>query len=102
MAANVSRAWRGVLYPGETLFLPGDMIHAVRNVCPSTLSICRRSWRASMVRDIAQDSAALFADTEPAAILNRNPFFRIVAAAQDFFAGWRTDPGSTNFSPFKG
>ena len=136
-AANASRAWRGVIFAGETLFMPGDMIHAVRysvlyhprhsaltypgssvinhkrgtlflpilgtpcsfipilltstlthpsNICPSTLSIVRRSWRASMVRDITEDSAALFADTEPAAIVSRSPLLRFVAAALDIFA----------------
>ena len=33
---------------------------AVRNACPSTVSICRRSWRSSGVRDVAEDIKVRF------------------------------------------
>ncbi|GMH83975.1 hypothetical protein TrVE_jg10230 [Triparma verrucosa] len=59
---GLERAWRGVLHPGETLYMPGDFIHEVRVKCPNTSNICRRPWRASATRNISADTLALYED----------------------------------------
>jgi len=44
--------WRGVVRPNELLYMPGELLHDVRNTCKKTVSICRRPWRASLARSI--------------------------------------------------
>ncbi|GMH48856.1 hypothetical protein TL16_g00391 [Triparma laevis f. inornata] len=57
---DLERAWGAVVYPGETLYMPGDFLHEVRAKCPNTSNICRRPWRASATRDISEDSIKLY------------------------------------------
>lgn len=48
--------WSGTVRTGELLYLPGEMLHHIRNRCPQSASLCRRPWRASEVRDNMEES----------------------------------------------
>jgi len=77
LGVDRKRAWRGALLPGETLFMPGEMIHSVRNPCPSSVSICRRLWRSSGVRDIEADMKELIRESSMEGITQRNFLVRL-------------------------
>eukprot|EP00584_Thalassiosira_punctigera_P005635 CAMPEP_0172529352 /NCGR_PEP_ID=MMETSP1067-20121228/3456_1 /TAXON_ID=265564 ORGANISM="Thalassiosira punctigera, Strain Tpunct2005C2" /NCGR_SAMPLE_ID=MMETSP1067 /ASSEMBLY_ACC=CAM_ASM_000444 /LENGTH=334 /DNA_ID=CAMNT_0013313385 /DNA_START=45 /DNA_END=1049 /DNA_ORIENTATION=- len=47
---SMERVWRGMVLPGETLYLPGDSLHEARNRCPNTLSSSTRPWHGADVR----------------------------------------------------
>ena len=55
--------WRGTVKQGESLFMPGDVLHEVRNACPSTVAMCRRPWRTTAVRDIKGEMEVSAPDT---------------------------------------
>ena len=44
--------WRGEVRANEVMYLPGEMLHHVRNLCPRTLAVARRPWRASTTRPV--------------------------------------------------
>lgn len=44
--------YQGTVRDGELLYMPGDMLHHLRNSCRHTVTICRRPWRASVARNI--------------------------------------------------
>lgn len=48
--------WAGTLRAGELLYMPGEMLHHLRNSCRHSFTICRRPWRASMARDVALET----------------------------------------------
>ncbi|CAJ1420384.1 unnamed protein product, partial [Effrenium voratum] len=56
--SNVSgvKGWAGTLRKGELLYMPGEMLHHIRNSCRQSLAICRRPWRASVARDVALET----------------------------------------------
>lgn len=58
-------AWQGTVHAGETLFMPGEALHFVRNSCANTLAACRRPWRASAVRNISIVSREIFEYAPP-------------------------------------
>merc|ERR1712008_117564 len=50
------QGWRATLKAGEMLFMPGEVLHHIRNSCNQTVTLCRRPWRASFARDIFDDT----------------------------------------------
>uniref|UniRef100_A0A7S4VI10 JmjC domain-containing protein n=1 Tax=Alexandrium monilatum TaxID=311494 RepID=A0A7S4VI10_9DINO len=48
--------WSGTVRAGELLFMPGEMFHHIKNRCPQSVSLCRRPWRSSEMRDIMAES----------------------------------------------
>eukprot|EP00928_Gymnodinium_smaydae_P011775 TRINITY_DN14310_c0_g3_i1.p1 TRINITY_DN14310_c0_g3~~TRINITY_DN14310_c0_g3_i1.p1 ORF type:complete len:432 (+),score=54.70 TRINITY_DN14310_c0_g3_i1:115-1296(+) len=48
--------WHGTAQAGELYYIPGEMLHLIRNSCKQSLSVCRRPWRASRARDVFLES----------------------------------------------
>ena len=67
--------------------MPGEVLHIVRNTCPSTVASCRRPWRASAVRNITKDAREVFRESEFQQILERNYLFKLY----DAYTTWK-DP----------
>ena len=80
-----SSAWRGMVSAGETLFLPGHLLHQVVNRCDNTLALCRRPWRASQVRDIANETWELLHEGSADGTLSRNAMWRAI------YTYWESD-----------
>ncbi|CAK9075799.1 unnamed protein product [Durusdinium trenchii] len=53
---HLKQGWAGTLRPGELLYMPGEMLHHIRNSCKHSFTICRRPWRATMARDVALET----------------------------------------------
>ena len=45
----------GVLRPGDLLFMPGDLRHAARNLCPDSFAVSQRPWRTSTILEVAEE-----------------------------------------------
>ena len=45
----------GTLQPGDLLFMPGDLRHAARNLCPETFAVSQRPWRTSTILEVAEE-----------------------------------------------
>ena len=80
-----SSAWRGMVSAGETLFLPGHLLHQVVNRCDNTLALCRRPWRATQVRDIADETWELLHEGSANGTLSRNAMWRAI------YTYWESD-----------
>jgi len=72
---RVGRGWTGTVRAGETLYMPGEMLHEVRNNCVHSISMCRRPWRASSVRNITEESRVLLHEATLAKIRERSWLF---------------------------
>ncbi len=75
MPAGAKRAYRGTVGAGETIFMPGEMLHEVRNSCPDTIATCRRPWRASAIRNITHQSKEMYRESSYEEIVGRNSFY---------------------------
>ena len=63
---------------GETLFMPGEMLHEVVNGCPNSISMCRRPWRASRVRNVTHSSKTLLMEADLDSIIKRSWLFWVI------------------------
>ena len=43
---------RGRLQPGQLLYVPSDLRHAIRNACPDSVAVTSRPWRTSVVQRV--------------------------------------------------
>lgn len=75
---KVGTGWTGTLRAGETLFMPGEMLHEVVNGCPNSISMCRRPWRASRVRNVTHSSKTLLMEADLDSIIKRSWLFWVI------------------------
>jgi hypothetical protein len=75
MPIAMARGWKDTVLAGETLYMPGEMLHEVRTACYDTINVCRRPWRATAVRDIGDDTARLWKEIEIEEVERRSWLF---------------------------
>ena len=85
--------WSGAAYGGETMYLPGELLHEVRNCARDTIAMCRRPWRASAARDIARDARELYREGTYEELVNRNWLYWTIDRAERIGIWWRAHRG---------
>ena len=81
---GMERAWKDAIFAGETLYMPGEFIHEVKNRCNGTMSICRRPWRASAARNIRREVDELWQEVEPERVVKESLVFSLLHRLGNF------------------
>ena len=68
----MKRGWKGTVEEGETLYVPGEMLHEARVECFDTISVSRRPWKATAVRDIGKEVEEIWREVETERVEERS------------------------------
>ncbi|GMI54820.1 hypothetical protein TeGR_g9241 [Tetraparma gracilis] len=87
--AGLERGWSGRVSAGETLYMPGELIHAARVGCVGTINLCRRPWPASAARDLGEELEEMRLEIGKEAVRQRSWIYRTIERGKELEQIWR-------------